>query len=183
MATAVDEVRHAELALALLRHFPASQCRRLGDRERRLVLASHHVHHRQRRAIHATTAAAGLDVGAALGGPELAVEGEEAGRLETRGRGEDVEPEGRLDHELLRVGAAQDHRDGVWARVEHVPHPVGGDGEEVLPGAVPAAEEEGGDDEEAGHRFALCVAPLGGRAEVLAYPLVGFIRVGGRFVV
>ena len=52
-----------------------------------------------------------------------------------------------------------------------------------LPSAVPALEKEGGDDEEAGHRFALGVVPLGRRVETFAYPLVGFARVQGWFFV
>ena len=35
------------------------------------------------------------------------------------------------------------------------PDPLGGDGEELLPGAAPTSEEEGGDDEEARHRLAI----------------------------
>lgn len=53
----------------------------------------------------------------------------------------------------------------------------------TLPGTATTTEKERGDDEEAGHRFALRVAPLGGRVERLAYSLVGFARVRGRFLV
>ena len=140
-----------------------------------------------RRCAMATMASGALDdVSAAFrfrGGPELAVKEEEAGGLEAGGGGEDVEPERRLDHELLRVGTPQYRLGRVRARVEHVPHPLRRDGQEMLPGAAPTAEEERGNDEEARHRFALRVAPLGGRVEALAYPLVRFVRVQGRLVV
>ena len=129
----------------------------------------------------AAAGGAPLDVGSLL--PELAVDGDEAGRLEPRRRGEDVEPERRLDHELLRVGAAQDRLGRVHARVQHVPHPIRRDGEEMLPGTVPAAEEKGGDDKEAGHRLALRVALLGGRVKIFAYSFVGLVGVRGRLVV
>ena len=129
----------------------------------------------------AAAAASALDVGAAFrGGPELAVEHEEAGRFETGGRSEYIEPERRLDHELLRIRTPQDRLGGICAGAEDVPHPFRGDAQEMLPGAATTAEEERGDDEEAGHRFALRVAPLGGRVERLAYPLVGLARVRGR---
>ena len=179
---AIDKVRHAEFALSLLRHFPARERGRLSDRERRLVFTPHNAHHgqggRQLLWVAGAAAAGGApldDVGAAS--PELAVDGDEAGRLEPCRRGEDVEPERRLDHELLRVRAAQDYVGGVHARVEHIPNPVGCDGEEMLPGTVPAAEKEGGDDKETGHSLALRVAPCGGRVEILAYSLVGLVRI------
>ena len=125
-----------------------------------------------------------LDVRAgAAGRPELAIDADEAGRLEARGGREDVEPERRLDHELLRVRAAADRLGRVRARVEDVPDPLCRDGEELLPGPAPSAEEEGGDDEEARHRLALGVPARGGRAQAVADALVRLARVGVRLVV
>src|SRR6267142_1909793 len=125
-----------------------------------------------------------LDVRAgAAGRPELAVNADEARGLEARGRREDVEPERRLDHELLRVRAAADRLGRVGARVEDVPDPLGRAGEELLPGAAPSAEEEGGDDEEARHRLALGVTARGGRAQAVADALVRLGRVRVRLVV
>jgi len=114
--------------------------------------------------------------------PELAVDADEARRLEARRRRENVEPERRLDHELLRVRAAQDRLGRVDAHVQDGPDPLGRDGEELAPGAAPAAEEERGDDEEARHRLALGVSPRGGRAEVVADALVGLARVRVRSI-
>ena len=186
-----------------MRRLPARERRGLCNRERRLVLASHDAHHGQRRrrlrakasragttttatatATGAAAAAGGAldDVRAASWGPQLAVDVEEARRLEVRRRGEYVEPERRLDHELLRVGASQDRLGRVRARVQHVPDPFGGDGKELMPRAVPAAEEERGNDEQAGHRFTLRIAPRGGRAEVVAYLAVSFTQVRRRFI-
>jgi hypothetical protein len=62
--------------------------------------------------------------------PDLAIDADEAQHLEAR-RG------------LLRIRAPQDCLGRVDAHVEHGPDPLGGDGEELLPGAMPTAEEEG----------------------------------------
>lgn len=196
-----------------MRLLPACERRRLGDRERGHVLATHHAHHRQRRlrlwgraartalgpaatagaatgASSATTTRGrrrrALDVraaGPATARPELAVDADEARGLEARRGREYVEPERRLDHELLRVRAAQYRLGRVDAHVQHGPNPLGRDGEELAPGAAPAAEEEGGDDEEARHRLAFGVTSSGGRTQILADALVDPARVCVRLVV
>ena len=153
-ASAVDELGNAERTLPRVRLLPARERGDLSDRESRRVLAAHDAHHRQRAArlllvwvlLMLLRAGGALDVGA-VRGPEFTVYGEEARGLEPCGRCEDVEPERRLDDELLRVGAPQDSLCGAPARVQHVPDPVSRDGEELLPCTASAAEEEGRDDE------------------------------------